>query len=64
MIHDALSTTMQDLQMTISRALERNRALVFNKDLFLKIPLAKDFTTIQQNRQLQIDRNLENGNNC
>ena len=30
--------------------------------MFLNIPLTADFTAIQQNRQLQIDRNLENKN--
>ena len=63
-IDDALSTTMHALRTTVSQALGKNSpgSLVFNRDMFLNIPLTADFTAIQQNRQLQIDRNLENEN--
>jgi len=59
-IDQALATAMHATRTAVSRTLNYNSpgSLVFNRDMFLNIPLQADFLLLQQTRQQRINENL------
>jgi transposase InsO family protein len=64
LVDSALATTMHVMRSTIHRTLRiAPGALVFQRDMFLDIPLLADLRAIQERRQVLIDENLRRLNN-
>jgi hypothetical protein len=58
-VYSALTTTMHALRCSMHHALGMSPgAFVYQRDMFLNIPLITNLQTIQDHRQLLIDENL------
>jgi hypothetical protein len=63
LIDSALATTMHATRASVHRALRTTPgALVFQRDMFLNIPLIANLQTIRDRRQVLIDENLRRQN--
>jgi transposase InsO family protein len=62
-VDSALATTMHALRCSIHHALQMSPgAFVFQRDMFLNIPLIANLQTIQERRQVLINENLRRQN--
>ena len=62
-VENALSTTIHAMRCSVSRSLGISPgALVFQRDMFLDLPIIGDLMLIQQKRQILIDENLRRQN--
>ena len=62
-VHDALATAMHVMRCAVSRSLGVAPGnLVFQRDMFLELPLVADLVTIQERRQVLINENLRRQN--
>jgi hypothetical protein len=58
-----LATTMHAIRSTVHRSLMiLPGALIFQRDMFLDIPLIADLATIQERRHILIDERLRRSN--
>ena len=66
LVDDATRTTMHALHCNPASTLGNFSpgAFVFNRDMFLNIPLIADILTLTKNRQALIDTRLLHANNC
>jgi hypothetical protein len=63
LVDSALATTMHAIRASIHRTLQVTPgALVFQRDMFLDIPLLADLINIRDRRQVIIDENLRRQN--
>ncbi|MHA7811731.1 MAG: integrase zinc binding domain-containing protein, partial [Marinobacter adhaerens] len=62
-VEDALSTAMHSTRCAVSRSIGVSPgALVFQRDMFVDLPLVADLVTIRDRRQILIDENLRRQN--
>ena len=58
-VDDALATAMHAMRVTYSRVLKSSPgALIYDRDMFLDLPVVADWVTIQNHRQRAIEANL------
>ena len=63
LIDNALATAMHATRCSVNATLQNSPgAIVFNRDMFIDVPLIADLETIRNRRQALVDENLRRQN--